>query len=69
MITLKMALTLGSKKLKDYLCKNGFFFKISISEINDWLSHNGQDDLQVSLNSESNELEITLKDSKDSKDS
>jgi hypothetical protein len=64
MITGKMALKLGAKKLKEYLAKNNFTFHISISEINDWLEDQGHSDIKLKYNIESQGLELELEESK-----
>lgn len=60
MITGKMALTLGAKKLREFLSKKGFTFRISIDEINLWLENEGFHDIELKFNIESNELVIDL---------
>lgn len=64
MISGKMALTMGAKKLKDYLAKNGFTFHISISDINSWLEDQGHGDIKLRYNIESQGIEIDLEESK-----
>ena len=61
MINAKMALSLGAKKLKEFLTKKNFKFKFSIEEANKWLSENGHEDLKLSYDSNTDELVVSLK--------